>query len=81
MNIRARQFLMPTILSASAAILVGCGTAATHPEAYTSWKPVTNASTVAALSPKKDTEGKEVLFKGRTLEWRNGERVVYLIEP
>ena len=78
MNIRARQFLTPTILTLSAGILAGCGTAATHPEAYTAWKPHTNATVVASLSEKKDADGKPVPFKGRTVEWANGARVVYL---
>ena len=78
MNNRARQFLTPAVLTLSAGILVGCGTAATHPEAYVAWKPQTNASVVAQLSPTKDKDGKEVAFKGRTIEWANGTRVVYL---
>lgn len=78
MNIRTRAFLTPAILTLSAGILTGCGTAATHPQAYTAWQPVTNASVVADLSPTKDEKGNPIPFKGRTIEWGDGTRVVYL---
>jgi hypothetical protein len=78
MNIRARQFLTPTFLALGAGILSGRGTPATHPEAYTAWKPLTNATVVASLSDKKDSGGKVTPFKERTVEWGNGTRVIYL---
>ena len=67
MNNCAKQFLAPTILTLSAGILAGCDTAATHPEAYTAWKPHTNATVIAALSENKTLMAN--LYPSKSAPW------------